>query len=160
MTPLLFLDVDGVLIPFGRSDIPTFGDNPDAAHPLLTRVDPALGPRLAALPLDLVWATTWEEDANDLIAPRLGLGRLPVVEWIDADPPVGVHWKTASLVEAAGSRPFAWIDDELTGRDQQWIDARHPASVLLLKSRPDVGLTFDQLEEIADWARGAESLDG
>jgi len=30
---------------------------------------------------DLIWATTWEHDANKHIAPRLGLPPLPVVEF-------------------------------------------------------------------------------
>ncbi|MEU7554337.1 hypothetical protein AB0B01_18700 [Streptomyces sp. NPDC044571] len=61
--PLLFLDVDGPLIPFGATrqqrpyGYPTYGE--DSAHPLPARIDPSLGPLLAALPCALVWATTW-----------------------------------------------------------------------------------------------------
>jgi len=36
------------------------------------------GPALAALPCTLVWATTWQQDANTEIAPRIGLPHLPV----------------------------------------------------------------------------------
>ena len=103
---LLFLDVDGTLIPFGATDpYPEYGP-PSPAHPLLARLDPSLGPRLLALGCELTWATTWLEDANTLLAPRLGLPTLPVADWPDEDwpdedwpdedePPAdGVHWKT------------------------------------------------------------------
>jgi len=44
-------------------------------NPLLERLDAEDGPRLLALECQLVWATTWMTDANDLIAPRLGMSR-------------------------------------------------------------------------------------
>jgi hypothetical protein len=55
---------------------------------------------LPALPGELVWATTWPAEANEVIAPRLGLPELPVVTWpgTDDDPRGGLHWKTAGLV--------------------------------------------------------------
>lgn len=65
--PLLFLDVDGPLLPFG--DGPQREPSGTATDSHLTRLDPRVGPRLAALPCELVWATTWEEAANTDIAP-------------------------------------------------------------------------------------------
>ncbi|SNY41076.1 hypothetical protein [Paractinoplanes atraurantiacus] len=89
---LLFLDVDGPLLPFTHRETsppgPAHPPRPFAppetsarghAHPLLHRLDPADGPRLLALGCDLIWTTTWMSDANDLIAPRLGLPALPVL---------------------------------------------------------------------------------
>jgi hypothetical protein len=85
---LLFLDVDGTLLPFGASRPypvyePGFAPPVAAAPPLLTRIDPSLGPRLAALRCELVWATTWMDDANVCVAPWLGLPQLPLVDWPD-----------------------------------------------------------------------------
>src|SRR5262249_59862690 len=102
--PLVFLDVDGPLLPFGPAPSPdpvtlapplTPWDNP-----LLAALDPAHGPRLAGLPGELVWATAWMEEANEQIAPRLGLPALPVVVWPEADDREGdgLHWKTRALV--------------------------------------------------------------
>jgi hypothetical protein len=91
---LLFLDVDGTLLPFAGA-----GQTGDDANPLLAGLDPDHGRRLAALPCDLVWARTWMADANEVLAPRLGLPQLPFVDWPDDDDDSGrLHWKTRRLV--------------------------------------------------------------
>ncbi|MFG3690620.1 hypothetical protein [Micromonospora sp. NPDC047740] len=91
--PLIFVDIDGVLIPlrarpgganhgWGSSA----GGGPDRdGNPLLDRLDPVDGRRLLALPGELVWASTWMAEANEVVAPRIGLPALPVVDWPDAD---------------------------------------------------------------------------
>ncbi|MEV7599674.1 HAD domain-containing protein [Kitasatospora sp. NPDC089797] len=155
--PLLFLDVDGPLIPFGAP--PPGGyrtyPGPSAGNPLADRVDPGLGPRLSRLPGELVWATSWLTDANDVLAPRLGLPRLPYVAWPAVDEPgedtgegaEGVdaapqlHWKTRTLVTRAAGRPFVWVDDEITRADQRWVAAHSPAPAVLYRVDPRIGLT-------------------
>lgn len=151
--PLLFLDVDGPLIPFGAGPYPR-GDQETGAHPLLTRLDPTLGPLLAALPYELVWATTWMDEANECIAPRLGLPRLPVVRWpdeADEDGPREVHWKTPGLLAYAAGRDFAWLDDEITAADRTWVAARHPGRALLHRVDPGRGLTTDDVDALRAW---------
>ncbi|MEU6776371.1 HAD domain-containing protein [Streptomyces sp. NPDC046759] len=157
---LLFLDVDGPLVPFGAADraCPVYEGPPAlvGAHPLLNRVDPALGARLAALGCELVWATTWMDDANVVLAPWLGLPPLPVVAWPDDDEPPGpVHWKTRPLIAWAAGRPFVWVDDEITGTDRAWTAAHHPGRALLHRVDHRHGLTNRDFGALEQWLAGA-----
>ncbi|MEU8331126.1 HAD domain-containing protein [Micromonospora sp. NPDC048839] len=161
---LLFLDVDGTLIPFGTPEAAQPGlphshtqapALPADANPLLHKVDPGHGRRLKALPCDLVWATTWMSDANDVLAPLLGLPTLPVVEWPDSDEVGLLHWKTRGLVEWAQGRPFVWVDDEISAADQQWVSTHHPAPALLHRVDPRRGLTEHDFTVIESWLRRA-----
>ncbi|WP_171164574.1 HAD domain-containing protein [Streptomyces sp. I05A-00742] len=171
--PLLFLDVDGPLIPFGATPqqlpngyptyrTPRIGRDRQAAadgNPLITRIDPALGPRLAALPCTLVWATTWMSDANECVAPWLGLPDLPVVPWpepsesdeVDAYERGGLHWKTRVLVAWADGRPFAWVDDEIGEADRAWVAAHHSGRALLHRVDPRRGLGDGDFAVLGAW---------
>ncbi|WP_338703672.1 HAD domain-containing protein [Streptomyces sp. Q6] len=160
--PLLFLDVDGPLIPFGPpppGGHPTYAPDPDpSGHPLLARVNPALGAALAALPCELVWATTWMDDANALVAPRLGLPALPVLDRQEEDAATreheALHWKTRALVAQAAGRPFVWIDDEIGRADRDWVAAHHPGRALLRRTDPWRGIAAGDLDVVGEWLRG------
>ncbi|WP_066365271.1 HAD domain-containing protein [Herbidospora mongoliensis] len=149
--PILFLDVDGPLIPFGSQHATRNAHVLSGVSPLLARLDPALGPKLAALPCELVWATTWTSHANDVIAPILGLPDLPYVDWSDADEWGELHWKTRHLVAWTEGRPFVWVDDEMTDVDVTWVARHHDAEALLLKVNPEHGLTDADLDVIRTW---------
>ncbi|MER8187805.1 HAD domain-containing protein [Kitasatospora sp. NPDC094015] len=146
--PLLYLDVDGVLNPLRP--------HPDAgfdSHELLgytVLLAPAHGDWLRELAVryDLVWATTWEEEANARIAPLLGLPPLPVVRLTGYvprpdDPKVplldlfsGRKW--APIVRHAQGRPFAWLDDIIPGSLRRRAVLRRDR--LLLRIDPEHGL--------------------
>ncbi|WP_459650946.1 HAD domain-containing protein [Kitasatospora sp. Ki12] len=130
--------------------------------PLRVWLNPAHGAALAALPFDLVWATTWEEDANEFLAPILGLPPLPVIAWSDPrpDPGGGVFWKTPEVVAWARGRPFAWVDDLITDADRAWVEERHRGPALLHRVDPKVGLTAEDFAALADWARSTGAAEG
>ncbi|MFB7715947.1 HAD domain-containing protein [Nocardia sp. NPDC056100] len=153
--PLLFLDVDGPLIPFGGP----VGESDDFGNPLVARLDPGVGPLLEALPCDLVWATTWMHEANEVISPRLGLGVLGVVEWPEdagdgIDEWFGLHWKTRTLVEWARGRPFIWVDDEIGERDVEWVAGNYGGRALLYRVDARVGLRRCDFGVIGEWCAG------
>lgn len=160
--PLLFLDVDGPLLPFG--DGPQLEPSGTTSDSHLARLDPQVGSRLAALPCDLVWATTWEEDANAEIAPRIGLPKLPVVNWPDPsddqqreDRWFRLHWKTRTVVAWAQGRPFAWVDDEITDADRDWVSTHHPGQALLHRIASSRGLTDADFAALDQWLRTARN---
>ncbi|GLZ11669.1 hypothetical protein Acsp04_19040 [Actinomadura sp. NBRC 104425] len=156
--PLLFLDVDGPLLPFGQPPRHGSWDTTPDSH--LTRLSSEVGRRLAALPCALVWATTWEDAANTEIAPRLGLPQLPVVHWPDTldehereDRWFGLSWKTRPLVNWAAGRPFIWVDDEMTDADRDWVSTHHSGPALLHHVAASRGLTDEDFAALEEWLR-------
>lgn len=158
--PLLVLDVDGTLLPYGctgpPADLEEWAAWQHAGNPQLAEVDRAHGPRLLALPCSPYWATAWMADANEVITPLLGLPRRPVADLPEApleDDGDRLHWKTRALVEAAAGRPFAWVDDEITGLDRAWVARHHRGPALLHRVDPVTGLTAADFCVLGGWVR-------
>ncbi|MEU0502203.1 HAD domain-containing protein [Nocardia sp. NPDC005998] len=159
--PLLFLDVDGPLIPFGGASGHESDSSPlpawqDGANPLLAHLDPGLGPLLSTLACELVWATTWMHEANHSVGPALGLPTLAVVDWPERpddriDEWFGLHWKTRTLIEWAAGRSFIWIDDEIGDGDREWVSAHHGGRALLHRVDPRMGLQRNDFATIVEW---------
>jgi hypothetical protein len=105
---------------------------------------------------DLVWASGWEERANEHL-PHL-LGMPPQLPFLRFSRPVGgrsrhstAHWKLAAIDDFAGTRPLAWIDDALNDACSEWARARI-APTLLVRTEPEVGLTEREARELTAWA--------
>ena len=73
---------------------------------------------------DMVWATGWEDRANDYLLHLLGLERLPVIRF-GGDAKFGsAHWKLDPIAEYAAGRRLAWIDDSLDDECHRWAADR------------------------------------
>jgi hypothetical protein len=158
--PILAIDIDGVISLFGF-DQPEPGRGPNNAPGEFHLIDGMLhcialdtGPRLNRLgkTYELVWASGWEDRANDHLPGILGLPELPYLTF-DGRARFGTaHWKLEALDEYASSRPLAWIDDSLDQSCHEWAEQRK-APTLLVPTESDVGLLDVHVEVIERWAR-------
>jgi hypothetical protein len=85
---------------------------------------------------------------------------MPVVHWPEATPAgeledqwFNLHWKTRTLVAWAAGRPFAWVDDEITNADEDWVATHHPGRALLHRVEAAQGITNADLNTIDKWLR-------
>ncbi|MFI5593469.1 HAD domain-containing protein [Amycolatopsis sp. NPDC051758] len=183
---LLLLDVDGPLNPYAAkpnlrppgyetfrraSGGGWFGGRDARRHKgLRVWLHPGHGALLRALAedaeLQLVWATTWLEEANTLIGPAIGLPDLPVIHYPPADLErdgdghrwrTGGAWKWPTVAAYAAGRPLAWLDDDHA--DPRFAEARaafeherRSSPTLLCHVDPSTGLQTGHLDEIRTWA--------
>lgn len=156
--PLLLVDVDGVLNPFphGPADPTPEGFDPYVLDGYHVWLSPTHGDWLRELAtvFELVWGTTWEDRANVLIAPILGLPTLPVVHfdrsgggWVEKLPDVRVFLDH--------DRAAAWIDDMHGPAEFAWADAR-PAPTLLIHTDGRVGMTRPDVDRLLHFGRTLE----
>jgi hypothetical protein len=155
--PLLLVDIDGVISLFGGElgsregsfhaieGIPHFLSSTAAAHLLA----------LSSL-FDLVWASGWEEKADEHLPRLLGLpSALPFVSFSAGPAATGTtpaHWKLEAIDRYAGELPLAWVDDTFNAACHDWARARL-APTLLVGTAPEDGLTAREAQLLAGWAR-------
>lgn len=102
---------------------------------------------------ELVWASGWEERANEHLPHLLGLPpELPFLRFPRAVGRANAHWKLDAIDSYAGERPLAWVDDALNGACHEWARARR-APTLLVQTEPEHGLTSREATQLADWAQ-------
>jgi hypothetical protein len=155
--PLLLLDIDGTLCPDGPGPDRAMTWLPGGAGDKCFRSDlPAVLGKLGAR-YELAWATAWENHANLILAPVLGLPSLPVVRFADpaagevGDGWAGRTWKLPSVRRFAGERSLAWIDDDLHPDAFAWAALRRiPTRLIATDQR--VGLTDDHIRSLLAFA--------
>jgi len=176
--PLLLVDIDGVLSLFGpREHGPGIAPAPPAAEavPAGEEGDGAVSGSFHAIDgiphflssaaaahllslepfFELVWASGWEEKANEYLPRLLGLpAELPFLRFARSRGPgtstLG-HWKLDAIDAYAGERALAWIDDALDAACHAWASARS-SPTLLVGTAPQRGLTARETELLLSWA--------
>jgi hypothetical protein len=155
--PILFLDVDGVISLFGfpssQKEMPgPFHWVDGIAH----CIPEALGSRLERLgeAFEIVWATGWEEKANEYLPYILKLSakEFPVLTFGGRAVFGSSHWKLEAMDEYAGSRPAAWIDDNIDEECEAWAKSR-AAPTFLVRTKSATGMTDKHVKELLRWAR-------
>jgi hypothetical protein len=156
--PILAVDVDGVISLFG------FDQPPDRTMAKFEMIDGmvhcisfAAGERLQRLAehFELIWATGWEDRANDYLPTLLGLPELPYVSFDGAARFGSAHWKLGPLDSWGQGRSLAWIDDNFDESCFEWAKERTEPT-LLVPTESHLGLEEAHTEALTAWARGLE----
>jgi hypothetical protein len=154
--PLLAIDVDGVISLFGFEQPPPRDTARfELVDGMVHCISLASGERLRRLGdlYDMVWATGWEEKANDYLPNLLGLPELPFLQFGGAARFGSAHWKLAPLDEYCEGRPVAWIDDSFDESCYEWARTRE-APTLLVPTESALGLEEAHTEALIAWAEG------
>lgn len=177
--PLLMVDIDGVISLFGSPgdsahpsrdpagasrEAPAHDASHTRARGSLHSIDgiphflsaTAAEHLLALWPVfELVWASGWEEKANEYLPHLLGLpAPLPYLSFergVGGTRYTKAHWKLDSIDAYAGVRPLAWIDDVFNEACHAWARTR-AAPTLLVQTTPEQGLTDLELEQLLAFA--------
>ncbi len=156
LKPVLFVDVDGVISLFGFP--PSAADVPGPFHwvdGMAHCISEGCGARLERLAerFELVWATGWEEKANEYLPfiLKLPFRELPVLTF-DGNAVFGsAHWKLDAIDTYAAERPAAWIDDNLDDECRAWA-AQRKAPTLLVQTESATGMSDEHVAELLAWA--------
>ncbi len=102
---------------------------------------------------ELVWASGWEERADDHLPHLLGLpSGMPFLRFDRAVGRSNAHWKLDAIERYAAERPLAWIDDALDEDCREWA-RRRAAPTLLVQTDPRRGLTDAEVAVLTAWAQ-------
>jgi hypothetical protein len=152
--PILFVDVDGVISLFGFNPS---GPPPGAFHSIdgiIHCIGSEAAPRLARLAqrFELVWATGWEEKANEYLVHLLEMpSELPTLSFDGRAVFGSSHWKVEAIDDYARGRAAAWIDDNLDERAETWAGGRAEPTLLVRTSSAD-GITDEHVDLLLGWA--------
>lgn len=153
--PILAVDVDGVIVLFGDEGLETPAPVQTALiDGMMHRVSLAAGPRLRRLSEDfeLIWASGWEERANEHLPALLGIPELPHIGFGRSARFGSADWKIKPLDAFSGGRALAWIDDSFDDSCHRWASER-AAPTRLVSVESHRGLEEDHVEVLSAWAR-------
>ena len=159
---MLFLDVDGVISLFG---FPSKGSPPGRFHwvdGVIHCIDEACGARIRTLSehFEVVWATGWEEKANEYLPHLLDLpGELPVLTFDGRARFGSSHWKIDTIDEYAQGRSAAWVDDFIDAECEAWAGFRREPTILV-RTESATGLTDELVEKLLRWAESLRARGG
>jgi hypothetical protein len=156
------VDIDGVISLFGFTGQTPWTERltmPNGSFQTIDGVPHYLSRTAAAHLLglaadfDLVWASGWEEKAEEYLPRLLDLpSGLPFLRFERSPGRGNAHWKLDAIEEHAGSRALAWIDDAFNNACHAWAAAR-PAPTLLVQTAAERGLTASEAQRLTVWAR-------
>ncbi|MGH3663409.1 MAG: hypothetical protein ACRDTQ_16330 [Micromonosporaceae bacterium] len=142
-----------MLNPYGGDLCPPgFGEHhlfPKDQEPVRINLEHGLWIRELLDMFDVTWATSWNGDANRLLAPLL---RIPVLPVISMPPAPFQPSAKVPLIEAFSQQmPAVWIDDLHTAAARAWRDNRR-APTALITVDPAIGLTRECIDQALAWA--------
>jgi hypothetical protein len=153
--PILAIDVDGVISLFGYDQPPTKDEAKfELVDGMVHCISLRAGERLMRLSeyYEMVWASGWEDRANDYLPNILGLPELPHLSFDGAARFGSAHWKLGPLDDYCRGRAVAWVDDNFDESCYEWARSR-PEPTLLVPTEAHLGLDEPQTEALAAWAR-------
>jgi hypothetical protein len=159
------VDIDGVISLFGQPSAPAGVAREGGLHSI-EGIPHFLSSSAAAHLLaleklyELVWASGWEERANEHLPRLLGLPRaLPFLRFERTVGRSNAHWKLEAIERFAAARALAWIDDSFNAACHEWASARS-APTLLVATDPALGLTEREAQLLARWALSDQHRSG
>lgn len=147
--PRMYLDIDGVLIadesPFEQAQVSP-----------MDHYAPEVTTRLGKTGLQLVWLSTWEEEASYLSAniDDLREGRILRLAR-PMSKASSITRKMLALIEdqEMDPAPFVWVDDAISARERNIVLRTLTVPLLILQPDTKIGLTENELTHIEDFAR-------
>jgi HAD domain in Swiss Army Knife RNA repair proteins len=173
-TPLILVDVDGVLDPEVTARVRkslVYHDRWTQRNVYVDgrRIRSLLNPEhggwlrelAAETGAELAWGTTWNDWANIHIGPRIGLPKLPVAPcpWVKEIPGEGYGGKRRDLaVQWTNGRPFVWIDDAPGAASYvKRLAGGQPHHVVKVLDK--IGLSRANVAEARDWLLSLRSAE-
>lgn len=182
MKPKLFLDIDGVINVLPKSEgnlnkrphLRVWGEwKTFVMDGYMITYSPELITHLNRISqkADMVWLTTWNEEASRDFAPAVGLNIFPFVapegrddawysgalsfNWL----PENRWWKLNAVLEHLHSEdvPFIWVDDYLRSHTKQLLKRKMKVSGksgLMLIPFQNIGMTPEHINQIDEFIDG------